>query len=121
MLWRLGVKKVGGGFYSCLRKILVNIKDMYLYQINKRCHALCLFVSGVFCVYCVVCEVSLIPYCLFVEDLVAIFEEMFEFIEHRICLRHLYTNFRKKTWWSNYHNESFNSTILEARDNLSIT
>ncbi|XP_058753414.1 uncharacterized protein LOC131626580 [Vicia villosa] len=28
--------------------------------------------------------------------LVAVFEEMFETIEHRLCLRHLYANFKKK-------------------------
>jgi hypothetical protein len=28
--------------------------------------------------------------------LVAVFEEMFERIEHRLCLRHLYANFKKK-------------------------
>ncbi|XP_058761902.1 uncharacterized protein LOC131657970 [Vicia villosa] len=30
------------------------------------------------------------------KGLVAVFEEMFEQIEHRICLRHLYANFKKK-------------------------
>ncbi|XP_058781430.1 uncharacterized protein LOC131655613 [Vicia villosa] len=30
------------------------------------------------------------------KGLVAVFEEMFERIEHRVCLRHLYANFRKK-------------------------
>ncbi|XP_058783791.1 uncharacterized protein LOC131658519 [Vicia villosa] len=30
------------------------------------------------------------------KGLVAVFEEMFERIEHRLCLRHLYANFKKK-------------------------
>ncbi|XP_058742255.1 uncharacterized protein LOC131614714 [Vicia villosa] len=30
------------------------------------------------------------------KGLVAVFEEMFERIEHRVCLRHLYANFKKK-------------------------
>ncbi|KAI5436779.1 hypothetical protein KIW84_023050 [Lathyrus oleraceus] len=30
------------------------------------------------------------------EGLVDVFEEMFGFIEHRICLRHLYANFKKR-------------------------
>ncbi|XP_058773980.1 uncharacterized protein LOC131648214 [Vicia villosa] len=37
---------------------------------------------------------------VFISDqqngLVAVFEEMFESIEHRICLRHMYANFKKK-------------------------
>ncbi|GAU10761.1 hypothetical protein TSUD_425840, partial [Trifolium subterraneum] len=30
------------------------------------------------------------------KGLVAVFEEMFERVEHRLCLRHLYANFKKK-------------------------
>ena len=30
------------------------------------------------------------------QGLVAVFEEMFERIEHRLCLRHLYANFKKR-------------------------
>jgi len=26
----------------------------------------------------------------------SVFEEMFDSVEHRVCLRHLYTNFKKK-------------------------
>jgi hypothetical protein len=31
-----------------------------------------------------------------VQGLVAVFEEMFQRVEHRLCLRHLYANFKKK-------------------------
>ncbi|WJX14327.1 hypothetical protein P8452_04607 [Trifolium repens] len=30
------------------------------------------------------------------KGLVAVFEEMFQRVEHRLCLRHLYANFKKK-------------------------
>jgi hypothetical protein len=31
-----------------------------------------------------------------VQGLVSVFDEMFDTVEHRLCLRHLYANFKKK-------------------------
>jgi hypothetical protein len=30
------------------------------------------------------------------QGLVSVFDEMFDSIDHRLCLRHLYANFKKK-------------------------
>lgn len=40
--------------------------------------------------------VSIYEFLLCLHSLVNVFEEMFERIEHRLCLRNLYANFKKK-------------------------
>lgn len=49
------------------------------------------YLSGTCNFTCYLCTDS----CMQKQGLVAIFEEMFERIEHRLCLRHLYANFKK--------------------------
>ena len=61
---------------------------MFLYVINKISVVLPLSVSKILCYLCT--DMS-----LFLQGIVYVFEDMNERMKHRLCLRHLYVNFKK--------------------------
>ena len=74
----------------------IGVERKYVF-ISYQQKVTCFMFSFLCCVF--MCLWVKLLFCLCVygfQGLVSVFEKMFEQIEHRICLRHLYANFKKK-------------------------